>query len=234
MSASKPPQASDGLRRYLRDQAVRQPRLWQRVVFVDWHGVLCDQPFWQSITQNPRHQQHRKLSEAVERLFRERRSLIEAWMRGSIDSQRVVGELPEPRDRRCRPNYLYRRLFDDCEQMRPRADLLDALAGLPPLTLIVIATDNMDCFSDSLPHVNLNRVFDATLCSSDLGVLKAEDPQRFFGELLAEHDLRPTDAALIDDSNRNCSHFERFGGHAIHFRNVPQAAAELQRWARCA
>jgi FMN phosphatase YigB (HAD superfamily) len=234
MTIGKSPQATDSLQRYLRDQAAYQSRLWQRVVFVDWHGVLCDQPFWHSITQNPRHQQHRKLGEAVEWLFRERRSLIEAWMRGSTDSQRVVGELPEPRDRRCRPDYLYRRLLDDCEQMSPRADLLEALARLPALTLIVIATDNMDCFSDSVPRVNLNRVFDAALCSSDLGVLKAEDPQRFFGELLVEHDLQPADAVLIDDSDRNCSHFECFGGRAIRFRNVPQAAAELQRWARYA
>jgi FMN phosphatase YigB (HAD superfamily) len=232
MSTGNPAQTTTALRRYLRDQAAQQRQLWQRCVFVDWHGVLCDQPFWHSITQNPRHQQHRTLSEAIERLFRDRAGLIEAWMRGRTDAHRIVRELPQPEDRRCGPDYLYRRLFADCEQMSPRAELLDALGSLPELTLIVIATDNMDCFSDSVLQVNrLSGLFNAALCSSDLGVLKAEDPQRFFGELLAEHDLESADAVLIDDSHQNCSRFERFGGHAIHFRDVSQAAADLHRWA---
>lgn len=234
MSTSEPPRSTYSLRRYSRDQASRQRRLWQRAVFVDWHGVLCDQPFWHSITQNPQHQQHRPLSEAVDTLFQNREGLIRAWMRGKATSRIVVGELPAPLDRRCRPDYLYRRLFVDCQRMSPREELLTVLAALPPLTLVVIATDNMDCFSDSVVHVNLNRVFDAALCSSDIGVLKAENPERFFGELLAEHGLRPADAVLIDDSDRNCLRFEGFGGHAIHFRDVPQATTELQRWVRCA
>lgn len=217
-------------RRFLRDRPARQQRLWQRAVFVDWHGVLCDQPFWHSITQNPRHQQHRTLGEAVEVLFRERGTLVAAWMRGRADSQQVLEELPALRDRRCRPDYLQRRLFEDCESMSPREELLEALAALPPLTLVVIATDNMDCFSDSVVHVNLGQVFDVALCSSDLGVLKAESPELFFGALLAESGLRPADAVLIDDSAPNCVGFEGFGGHAIQFRDVAQATSDLSRW----
>lgn len=221
-----------GLWRYVRDDGVPQQRLWQRCVFVDWHGVLCDQPFWYSITQNPRHQHYRSMRAAIQRLFQDQGNLIETWMRGMTDAARIVEELPQLQDRRCRPDYLHRRLLADCRKMSPQAELLDILGQLPALTLVVIATDNMDCFSDSVPGLSaLNRVFHASLCSSDLGVLKAEDPQRFFGQLLAEHDLRPSDAVLIDDSDRNCWQFKHFGGHAIRFRDVPQAAAELHRWA---
>ncbi|HEV3320306.1 MAG TPA: hypothetical protein VG053_11375 [Solirubrobacteraceae bacterium] len=117
--------------------------------------------------------------------------------------------------------------------MTPREELLEALRKLPEMTLVVIATDNMDCFSDSVPRLRpLNGVFHATLCSSDLGVLKAEDPERFFGRLLNDHGLSPREATLIDDSDRNCARFAGFGGHPIHFRDVPQAVGELEHWAR--
>jgi FMN phosphatase YigB (HAD superfamily) len=219
------------LLRYERDAGWAQHQLWRRCVFVDWHGVLCDQPFWHSITQNPRHQQRVALAEAVRGLFSDRVALVEAWMRGLVDADRVVNALHAPDDRRCRDDFLYRRLFEDCRAMIPRADVLDALSALPELTLLAIATDNMDCFSDSIPRLRqLRGTFHAALCSSDLGVLKAEDPDRFFGRWLAEHGLRPSDAVLIDDSARNCARFERFGGHAIRFADVGQTIAELTGW----
>lgn len=116
--------------------------------------------------------------------------------------------------------------------MRPCAPLLAALRDLPPLTLVVLATDNMDCFAAALPALRpLHGVVDALLCSSDLGVLKAEDPERFFGAWLDEHALRPADAVLIDDAERNCAGFERFGGHAIHFADPGRAVDELRVWA---
>jgi FMN phosphatase YigB (HAD superfamily) len=220
------------VQRYQRDEACNQRRLWQRCVFVDWHGVLCDQPFWHSITENSRHQQQRALTEALERLFSDRAGLVEAWMRGRVSATRVVDSLPEPKDRRCQPDFLHRRLLEDCRTMTPRPELLEILGKLPELTLLVIATDNMDCFSDSVPRVRpLSRVFHVALCSSDLGVLKAESPERFFGQLLSDHDLPPSEAILIDDSDQNCSRFERFGGHAIRFRDVSQTARELAHWA---
>lgn len=224
---------SDALLRYPRDQAPEQCRLWRRCVFVDWHGVLCDQPFWHSITTNPRHQQRAALSTAVHRLFTERVALVQAWMRGEVGAEEVVRSLPRLADQRCRDDFLHRRLLDDCRSMAPRPALLEALRALPDLTLVAIATDNMDCFADVVARVRpLRGTVHAALCSSDLGVLKAEDPERFFGDWLREHDLRPTDAVLIDDSDSNCARFERFGGYAIRFTTVEQATLELGRWAR--
>lgn len=218
--------------RYRRDHATPPLRLWRRCVFVDWHGVLCDQPFWHSIVANPRHQQRERLADEVDQLFGGRPALVEAWMRGRVDAERVLGTLAPPRDKRCREDFLYRRLYEDCQRMIARDDLLCALRALPDLTLVVLATDNMDCFSDGLPRVRgLRGAVHAALCSSDLGVLKAEDPRRFFGAWLDEHGLRPRDAMLIDDAERNCAGFEEFGGRAIRFSDVGQAVRELQRWA---
>jgi FMN phosphatase YigB (HAD superfamily) len=220
------------LLRYRRDDDFAQRQLWRRCVFVDWHGVLCDQPFWHSITENPRHQQRVAVTEAAQGLFSDSGPLVDAWMRGHIDAARVVSTLQVPEDRRCGPDFLYRRLLADCRSMVPRPELLDTLRALPVMTLVVVATDNMDCFSDVVPRLRrLRGTFYAALCSSDLGVLKAEDPERFFGEWLAEQGIRPCDAVLVDDVEHNCARFEQFGGHAIHFTDPRRAAAELTRWA---
>jgi FMN phosphatase YigB (HAD superfamily) len=99
------------------------------------------------------------------------------------------------------------------------------------MTVVAIATDNMDCFSAMLPSVHgLAGTFHAVLCSSDLGVLKAENPQAFFGPWLAEQGLAPSDAVLVDDAEANCARFEAFGGHAIRFHSTPQALGELRSW----
>lgn len=200
-------------------------------MFVDWHGVLCDDVFWRSISGNPRHQQRRWLDRAMTTLFQERVDLAVRWMRGDVHSNDVISTLGFA-DGRCREDFLYRRLLKDCRSMRPRIELLGALAALPPLTLTVIATDNMDCFSDSLPSIRplWGRV-DAVLCSSDLGVLKAESPERFFGACLHEHGLSPEQAVLIDDSERNCERFRRFGGAAIRFDgDVVAVRHALEAW----
>lgn len=219
--------------RYGRDPSAAEGRLWERCVFVDWHGVLCDDVFWQSITHNPAHQQRRRLSAAVAMLFGERAELAARWMRGHVDAGFVISTFGPLEDRRCRVDYLHRRLVRDCRQMRPHTELLDALTTLPELTLVVIATDNMDCFSDSLPAIrSLRGCIDAVLCSSDLGVLKAESPDTFFGTWLEEHGLLPKQALLIDDSPRNCARFEEFGGTAIRFTNMPDALCDLDVWAR--
>lgn len=217
--------------RYRRDALDKQAQLWGRCVFVDWHGVLCEQPFWHSITENPLHQLRSAVSEAVGSLFGERPELVIDWMRGEVDAARVVGTLPDPSDGRCRPDFLYRRLHEDCAAMVARVELVQTLSEVPEMTVVAIATDNMDCFSAMLPSVGgLAGTFHAALCSSDLGVLKAEDPQAFFGPWLAEQGLLPCDAVLVDDAEANCARFEQFGGQAIRFHNAAQAARELRGW----
>ncbi|HST38402.1 MAG TPA: hypothetical protein VLK58_02785 [Conexibacter sp.] len=218
-------------RRFRRDPSDPIRRLWDQCVFLDWHGVLCEDVFWQSISGNARHQRQRHLSAAVEQLFGDT-ELTARWMRGQIDARAAVARLGAWEDRRCRDDYLYRRLYMDCQKMRPQQRLLDLVASLPPLTLVVVATDNMDCFSDSLPFIDaLHDRVHGVVCSSDVGVLKAEDPPAFFGAFLEEQGLTSQQALLVDDSKRNCTRFVEFGGTAIHYTDSDAAVGLIARWA---
>ena len=72
----------------------------------------------------------------------------------------------------------------------------------------------MDCFVAAARARRDIGFCDELLASSDLGVLKAEDPARFFGPWLDRHGLSFADAILVDDSPRNCVAFELYGGRA--------------------
>ena len=202
----------------------RVPQLAERVVFVDWHGVLSSDPFWWTILANSTHWFHTQLALEVDRLFSDRRALVDAWMRGQVNAEDVIATIAGPQDARCSDGYLLRRLLADCGRMRVQKRILDAVNALPQLTLAVIATDNMDCFVDSVSRMRPLQGFYGVLCSSDIGVLKAEDPERFFGSLVRDHGLEPRRALLVDDSVANCEAFEAWGGRALLF---PSADADL-------
>lgn len=68
-----------------------------------------------------------------------------------------------------------------------------------------------------------NRV-DGLLCSSKRRVLKAEDPDAFFGEWLARKDLGFADAVLVDDREDKRAAFEAHGGSTIAWS--PDAAVQ--------
>ena len=66
---------------------------WNKVIFVDWHGVLSLDPFWMSIIHNEEHPLHSSLSEAVRKLFGEHDDLVRDWMRGNITTSQIVDSL---------------------------------------------------------------------------------------------------------------------------------------------
>lgn len=205
---------------------------WNKVIFVDWHGVLSHDPFWISILHNEQHPLHSSLSKAAKKLFEKNDDLVRDWMRGDITASQIVDGLqielePEfPRD------YLTRKSVDDCQLMRVNIQLPPLLqAAQQTGTAIVLATDNMDCFHDAILKARQTstrlratktttfsttaRLFDDVLCSSTQRMLKREDPQRFFANWLSSHALDFSDALLLDDLEVNCSAFRATGGTAM-------------------
>jgi FMN phosphatase YigB (HAD superfamily) len=120
--------------------------------------------------------------------------------------------------------------------MTVNVQLFEVLRVMRADAMVVIATDNMDCFARAFEHARNRRrrfnreretladwavICDDIICSSQAGALKSEDPQAFFGPWLAAHGVSFTDAVLIDDRADNCAAFTREGGAAIQWKWVP-------------
>lgn len=198
-----------------------------RCVFVDWHGVLCSQPFWHSVLGDLHHPHHDLLTAEVDALFAGRGDLVASWMRGKVSSREVVATMGVGEDL----ELFHRLLIRDCRTLSPDPRLLGALGEMPSDTIVVLATDNMDCFAEALSEMeDLRGVVDLALCSSDLGVLKADAPCVFFGELLASLDVPSSRALLIDDAEHNCRAFEEIGGEVICTTSTDAAIEGLHVW----
>jgi FMN phosphatase YigB (HAD superfamily) len=198
------------------------------VIFVDWHGVTSSDVFWSSIVQNVSHRYFAEMKNATSDLFANDRRRVLDWMRGSLDYKEIVGSLRLPHALKSRADYLERLLIKDCLKMTGNVELLERLRHLKNSHYVVLATDNMDCFSmvvDKLPWVRAT--FDALICSSEIGVTKAEDIASFFNPWLSSHGLGFKDALLLDDSQENCSKFRSAGGRAVQVTEMSSALKEL-------
>ncbi|QDT94339.1 HAD family hydrolase [Gimesia algae] len=226
---------------------------WNKVIFVDWHGVLSLDPFWMSIIHNEEHPLHSSLSEAVRYLFAENDSLVRDWMRGNITTSQIVDRLQIEANPEFPPDYLARKSVDDCQLMRVNSQLIPLLQSAQQTgTAIVLATDNMDCFHDAILRARQQsprlketkttsffttaRLFDDVLCSSTQRILKSEDPRRFFEHWLSSHTLDFSDALLLDDLEKNCREFQAAGGTAIQWKSdfleveAGKFHSELKSW----
>lgn len=191
-----------------------------KVLFVDWDGVLCEQPFWHHLPC-----EHPLRSEVAPALFSDRETL-ERWMRGELDDIDAMAGIVSPDAMVDALLQLQRSVlrFQASEQMlsvvEDACDTYDAMA--------VLATDNMPVFERLVERTEFwgRGLFSDVLCSSGLGALK-RNPERFYGAALREWNLAPEQALLIDDREENCAAFRAWGGQAIQFRSPTQAREEI-------
>ncbi len=201
-----------------------------RVVFVDWHGVLSRDPFWVSIRESSTHPLRHQLDANLAQVFSAETNIANDWMKGLLSSAQVINAMDIRLDRRFREDFLAQRLLVDCRSMRVNVALFKALRHVKSTAMVVLATDNMDCFQQTFDHVRKRTrrptaksetladwavICDDIVCSSEVGTLKAEDPVGFFGDFLARHGLSFADAALVDDRADNCQAFAEQGGTPI-------------------
>lgn len=162
-------------------------------------------------------------------MFRDNWQMVADWMRGSENSESIVNYLNIATPASARSDYFLRKLYADCRQMPIYEPMIDALTWARTNSYVVIATDNMDCFIDAArERRDIRRFADDIISSSDVGVLKAEDPHRFFGGWLHDHGLTFADALLVDDGKDNCQAFGEAGGDA-HYVSSPADASEVIR-----
>lgn len=224
-----------------------QPPLFPRIVFIDWHGVLSRDPFWSSIRGSHTHPLRRALEQRVSAVLADD-TLSTQWMTGGMSTADVVGPVLISTPQRYRPDFLLRRVQEDCARMHVNEELIGALQALRTRVAVVLATDNMDCFAATFRARSSARaprrvtaptlaryatLFDDLICSSDVGSLKARDPVGFFGGWLRQAGLVFADAALVDDRADNCEAFRRCGGRAVQWRMGDSADglfAEVAAW----
>jgi hypothetical protein len=228
---------------------MQQLALWRRVVFVDWHGVLSRDPFWISIRESATHPLRAQLDAGLAGIFARESAVANEWMKGLLSSEQIIDTMGIHLDGRFRDDFLSRRLDVDCAKMKVNAELFEVLRKIKAQASVVLATDNMDCFARTFDQARTRRrrpkpesetladwaiICDDIICSSDVGALKAEDPIRFFGRWLAEHDLDFSDAALIDDRADNCAAFADQGGTPIQYKmttnEVTDVIQSLNKW----
>jgi FMN phosphatase YigB (HAD superfamily) len=227
---------------------MRQVPLSGRVIFSDWHGVLSRDPFWVSIRGSAAHPLHARLEAGMAGVFASDH-IANDWMKGLLSSDQVITDMAIQLDRRFRDDFLARRLDIDCAKMAVNAELFEVLRAIRAEAMVVVATDNMDCFARAFDRARSRPrrparpretladwavICDDIICSSQAGTLKSEDPQKFFAPWLADHGLGFADAVLIDDRADNCQAFTSQGGAAIQWKMgthaVGDATAQLQRW----
>jgi hypothetical protein len=228
---------------------MKQMPLWDRVIFCDWHGVLSRDPFWVSIRSSATHPLHARLEAGMAEVFNSETGLANEWMKGLLSSGQIIDEMGIRLDRRFRDDFLARRLDLDCARMRVNAELFELLRLMRAEAMVVIATDNMDCFARAFDQAQRRRrspaseretladwaaICDDLICSSHVTALKAEDPQAFFGPWLASGGMRFADAVLIDDRADNCAAFIACGGAAIRWKmgtdDISDVSGALKRW----
>lgn len=209
--------------------------LFGRIVFVDWHGVLSNEPFWSSILSAPTHPLKLRLGSAVARVFAQN-GASECWMKGNLNSVEVINQMGMSAGGKFGQKFIAKRLIRDCASMNVDLDLFKLLNEVRALAPVVLATDNMDCFSAAF-NLSANgarrrsakrslaprlhewaQICDGIVCSSDVGVLKSENPEAFFKSTLVKYGLEFRHAVLIDDREDNCLAFRSMGGKAIAFK----------------
>lgn len=226
-----------------------QVPLSRRVIFSDWHGVLSRDPFWTSIRLSVTHPLHAQLEAGMAGVFDPARGTASEWMKGLLSSDQVIAEMDIQLRGRFRDDFLARRLDVDCAKMKVNVELFEVLRVIRAEAMVVIATDNMDCFARVFEHARSRRrrlsreretladwavICDDIICSSQAGTLKSEDPQAFFGSWLTRHWVGFGDAVLIDDRADNCAAFTRQGGTAIQWKmgtnHISEITSRLRQW----
>jgi FMN phosphatase YigB (HAD superfamily) len=117
--------------------------------------------------------------------------------------------------------------------MKVNSNIIQLIKNINDKAFIVLATDNMDCFLETILKAtrnskskiskndetlgNIAKMFDSTLCSSEIGVLKSEDPNEFYGNWLKLNNFSFKDSLLLDDRKDNCKSFKGMGGQAVQY-----------------
>lgn len=185
-----------------------------KIIFLDWNKTLSNSKFWEQLA-NPNHARHDTFEVIEKALFEKHVDKIGPWMLGKYTSKDICNLLSN--ETGLEFNFLHDELVHSCKNMRYVADSIPSLLeqikrnGMQ----VMIATDNMDTFSEYTYEVaNKDGLFDGFLNSYELGSFKydcQDDTLPFFDPFLVRNGLIYQDVVLIDDSIDKKGNLARLG-----------------------
>lgn len=203
----------------------------QRILFVDFNGVISYDPFWASL-RNPDHRLHQYF-EPIEQLFftgeNKIKGLIDEWMLGKYTSEDVHRILA---DRIGAPyEQLLAVFIEDTRKLDISKRILDGVQLLKKDWYCILRTDNMDSFDRFTLPANpyLGKAFDEVHNSYLLGLLKKTRSGVYFVDTVAGHGADFGQCVLIDDSDSTCKLFQGLGGIAYRTQNEDEVLAVLRK-----
>jgi hypothetical protein len=194
-----------------------------KVIFIDWNKTLSDSHFW------------RHFPEAETVMFLANRELLNPWMRGELSSEKICQTIAEE------TTFSESDIFNDLKESCAVMEFVDP--EIPELIKkirargikVVLATDNMDCFSRfTVPALKLKELFDDVLVSCDTKILKVEVREScipFFKKFLTENNLKYSDTVLLDDSDWFAEAYEALGLPVTVIENKEKLLAVLRGYA---
>ena len=80
-------------------------------------------------------------------VFASDRNISNEWMKGLLSADEVIAGVGIQLNGRFRDDFLARRLDLDCARMQVNVELFEVVRVLRAEAMVVVATDNMDCFA---------------------------------------------------------------------------------------
>lgn len=187
----------------------------KKVIFIDWNRTLSYNLFWEHLS-NSSHPHNKYHSPIVQWLFVDNKDIVNPWMRGAVTLDEIVEQMS--RETAIDSKLIQDELVLSCQNMSlcsPDIETIIQELRNKGFT-VVIATDNMDTFrAYTVPALQLDKLFDDILVSSELGVLKDDatpsDTIKFFDAYLSEKGLNYNDAILLDDSPDSSGKYSLLG-----------------------
>lgn len=201
----------------------------QKIIFVDFYGILSTTKFWFSM-QNPEHKLHSYLTGMQDFLFASDRVLIKDWMRGKYSSEDIHQLLAK--NFNLDFDEILTIFIEDCKRIETSKLILEKLRSLKEKYLLVMVTDNMDCFDRFFLPENkiLQETFDEICNSFNFKKLKNDNNGEIFLDILQKYGIPITDCCVIDDSMFTCDTFQRLGGKYYNSRTEEEVLEALNNF----
>jgi FMN phosphatase YigB (HAD superfamily) len=203
----------------------------QKVLFVDFNGVISYDPFWKSMTdlKHPLHAYYEQIEELLFRGENKIEGLIDDWMLGKHTSEDVHHIIA---DRLKAP---YQEIFnvfcEDCKHLDISKPILQGIQALRKDYYCILRTDNMDTLHRfTLPaNPHLAKAFDEVHSSYLLHQMKKTDGGKYFITTVSDLGVEMKNCVFIDDGKSNIALFESIGGKGYRTQNEAKVVAVLEK-----